>query len=274
MFRWLCAGFAVLAAIGGGSGYAAERTSLRVLVEQRAAQIEADQWQHILMLRDLAQLPLVREYFLGSEKERAEKRAGMEAVLKNKSMGLEMCLIDNKGSEHLRVVRGRLALPAELATDEIDAPFFAPSITLTQDQSYVSPPYFSPDAMLWVVGFVVPVIPGKAILHFEDTLAEYQEYATKGLTGDARFLLLVDLNGFIVADSRREIPLTPKGISAEPKDYFASIKKGPSAFPPELAEKISSGRSGALRAVWMGKTYDVYFETIHGYVVVGMDRVP
>lgn len=256
------------------TGAKADRASLKALVEQRAAALDADHWQHILALQELAKVDLVRGYYSMTDKERAARRADLEAAIKGRSIGLEMCLIDNRGNEHMRAVRGRLALPSELAKDEVDAPFFKPAMALKEMQTFVSPPYYSPDADQWVIGFVVPIVPGTAILHYEDSLSEYQEIITKGVSGEARFLLLVDRNGYVVGDSRHDLPVTPKGLSTEAAAYFNHVTTGPDPLPGDLAKAILAGGVGEARVTWNGKRYDTAYVGLQGYTVVGFELLP
>src|SRR5947209_7459557 len=63
----------------------------------------------------------------------------------------EICVITNSGAEIARSVRGRLAPPGELSSDESANAFFAPTLALGDGGVYRSPaPYISQDTGEWV----------------------------------------------------------------------------------------------------------------------------
>ena len=88
----------------------------------------------------------------------------------------EMCLINVEGAEVSRIVGKEIA--DDLALDEADAIFFKPGFEQNPRKAYVSPTYMSPDADKWVIAYVTPILAArekKAILHYEHTLAVYQD---------------------------------------------------------------------------------------------------
>jgi diguanylate cyclase (GGDEF)-like protein len=93
----------------------------------------------------------------------------------------EACFIDASGSEAARVVRGRVARPAELSTQEAKAPFFAPTLALRQGQVHQARPYVSPDTREWVVANATPT-PSRdgvtrSMVHFEVTIESFRRAA-------------------------------------------------------------------------------------------------
>lgn len=139
----------------------------------------------------------------------------------------EMCLIDENGHEISRIVEGEIA--HDLSTDEAQAIFFQPGFALAPFEVYVSPIYMSPDVSRWVVAYVTPIKVGdenKAILHYEHDLTVYQGLLVDGLRGSDQVLLAVNQDGWIVADSRREIPTAQPGGSEAPEDYFERFALG------------------------------------------------
>lgn len=139
----------------------------------------------------------------------------------------EMCLIDENGHEISRIVEGKIA--HDLSTEESQAIFFQPGFALAPFEVYVSPIYMSTDVDRWVVAYVTPIKVGdenRAILHYEHELTVYQDLLVDGLKGSDRVLLAVNEDGWIVADSRRDIPTAQHGSSKEPEDYFGRFALG------------------------------------------------
>jgi hypothetical protein len=251
----------------------ADAAALQALLERNAAAISRLQADHLAELAAMADAPAVHEYFLAPADKRAGKLAGVKAALAGRQTGSELCLIDNHGSEHLRAVHGRLAGDTELAHDEVDAPFFAAAMALPQGASYVSEPYLSPDVEEWVIGFVVPVIPGEAILHFEHSLREYQGALAQGGGEERSFVLAIDHAGNIVADSRHAVATRMVPGKDTPRAYFENLFKGADALPPAVAAVIASGgKVGAGRVAWGGHDYLLAHKTLRGLSLVAFER--
>jgi diguanylate cyclase (GGDEF)-like protein len=93
----------------------------------------------------------------------------------------EACFIDAGGSEAARVVRGRVARPHELSTQEAKAPFFAPALALEPGEVHQARPYVSPDTKEWVVANATPIpsLDGvaRSIVHFEVTIESFRQAA-------------------------------------------------------------------------------------------------
>jgi diguanylate cyclase (GGDEF)-like protein len=93
----------------------------------------------------------------------------------------EACLIDGRGRELARVVRGDRAPRSDLSLEEEKAPFFAPTLALRPGQVFQAAPYESPDTGEWVISNSTPVpgvrVPGGALLHFEVTVESFRRQA-------------------------------------------------------------------------------------------------
>ncbi len=133
----------------------------------------------------------------------------------------EMCLITSEGAEVSRIVGNEIA--DDLALDEADAIFFKTGFEQKNRKVHVSPAYMSPDADIWVIAYVTPIVVAnekKAILHYEHTLAVYQDALNKDMNGDQRFIVVVNPDGWVVSDSRERILIEKRGTSEEAEKYF------------------------------------------------------
>jgi hypothetical protein len=261
----------LVAGFAAASSAHADPARVKALVADKAATIGKIQGEHIAELRVMAQIPALRDYFQAPEKERPNRMDAVEKALAGRQMGSELCLIDGHGSEHLRAVRGRVAPESELAQDEDSAPFFRAGIRLPAGGLHVSTPYLSPDVEEWVIGYVVPVLPGEAILHFEHTLRELQAVASQGTSGSGRFVLLIDPRGYVVADSRTPVALGLVGSEMEAKAYFKNIKAPQAGYPAELSAALTARAPKELKLQMDGKPYDVSWQEAQGLFIVGFD---
>jgi diguanylate cyclase (GGDEF)-like protein len=117
----------------------------------------------------------------------------------------EACFIDADGGEFARVVRGDVAAPADLSTDEEKAPFFAPAFALDFGQTHQTEPYVSADTHEWVIANAT-LIPQsdrrkRAIVHFEVTIESFRR--AMGTTGSAELRVVDARTGGVVIDARR-----------------------------------------------------------------------
>src|SRR4051812_43034085 len=115
----------------------------------------------------------------------------------------EACFIDADGAEFARVVRGRVASPAELSTQEKQAPFFSPTFALDFGQTHQTRPYVSPDTKEWVVANAT-LIPQRdrrkrAIVHFEVTVESFRR--ALGATMSAELRVVDARTGRVVIDA-------------------------------------------------------------------------
>jgi diguanylate cyclase (GGDEF)-like protein len=116
----------------------------------------------------------------------------------------EACFIDAAGAEFARVVRGKVAAPPTLSTQEKQAPFFAPTFALREGQTYQASPYVSPDTKEWVVANAtrIPHSTGarqRAIVHFEVTVESFRR--AMGQTRGAELRVVDGRTGRVVIDS-------------------------------------------------------------------------
>ena len=124
----------------------------------------------------------------------------------------EVCFIDRRGGENARYVDGTRAPVAQLSPDESKNPFFAPTFALRAGQVYQARPYVSPDTKTWVISNSTPVPrtgrPAKAIVHFEVSIASFQQQAAA--TAGGTDVAIVDSGtGRVIVDSR-----TPQKLGA------------------------------------------------------------
>jgi diguanylate cyclase (GGDEF)-like protein len=117
----------------------------------------------------------------------------------------EACFIDANGEEFARVVRGEIARPADLSTEEEQAPFFAPTFALRFGQTHQTAPYASPDTKEWVVAnaTLIPQADGhkRAIVHFEVTIESFRR--AMGTTRDSELRIVDGRTGRVVIDGHR-----------------------------------------------------------------------
>ena len=142
--------------------------------------------------------------------KRALEKMGLD--LQDHFPVVEICLVDRSGSEHLRIVRGKVEGKDELSHQEHQNPFFKSSMALKPGETLLSEPYISPDIHAWVVAYSAPVVLGNgekpAFFHFEIPLSAIQNLLKQPtLSQDEKSsqdrLLIIDTLGLIVADTNR-----------------------------------------------------------------------
>ena len=156
----------------------------------------------------------------------------------------EVCFIDRRGGENARYVDGTRAPVAQLSPDESKNPFFAPTFALRAGQVYQARPYVSPDTKTWVISNSTPVPrtgrPAKAIVHFEVSIASFQQQAAA--TAGGTDVAIVDSGtGRVIVDSR-----TPQKLGA-PLGQAADRR-----FVPMIERTATSGAAtiGRRRAAF------------------------
>ena len=212
--------------------------------------------------------PAFEGYFSASSAE--ERAAALEAVhaqmrfLQKRFSIDEICLIDVTGQEIARIVGTEIAGNDDLSPDEAEAPFFHPSLALSDGEVYMTEaPYLSPDTDQLVVAFATPVqlddgyIAG--LLHFEIPLAWFANRANEDpLSGGYSFLLSSD--GQVLTEP-------------EPLDGHENSSEGTAVLRADddsLIRSALSGGSGYASFKWKGESYEAGYRPALGgeWVVV------
>lgn len=257
----------------------AQVADLDAFVAAKAGALEVLHRKAERALVGVAQDSSYRDYFKAhSDHHRHELKERIDRIsleAQNKFDVGEMCLINENGHEISRIVEGEVA--HDLSTEEAAAIFFKPAFALAPLNVHVSPIYMSPDVHRWVVAYVTPIeVDGekKAILHYEHELKTYQELLAEGLAGDDdRFLLAVNEEGLIIADSRREIGTAERGDSAVPGDYFEPFQTAGSSLDA-LKDELGGGMSGRGTITLDGVPHDVAWRTVKGWTLLGFEMDP
>jgi len=112
-----------------------------------------------------------------------------------------------------------------------------------------------------VLAYTTPVLVSgekKAILHYEHGLDVYQKALAKGLSGAETFVVAVNEEGWVIADSRGAPAVAKRGDSETPESYFARFELGGQSLEQVVAalnagESVSDGNGrryeGAQRKV-------------------------
>jgi hypothetical protein len=252
--------------------------NLSVLVQKKAATLELMHRKARKALVTAAQDRAFRNYFTATTPAaRAALKQQIETIALNVQSRFrvkEMCFIDHSGAEIARVEGG--AVSQELDSDESDALFFAPSFALPERRVHIAPAYFSADAGGWVVAYVTPIAVGgenKAILHYEHDLAFYQAMLTKGWSGEDRFIAAIDRTGWVLADSRRAIPVRQRGEAADAAAYFKKFDLRGLGIA-DVRRRLGSGESGSGKLVLGGTAYAVAYRTVQDWTVIAVERNP
>jgi diguanylate cyclase (GGDEF)-like protein len=117
----------------------------------------------------------------------------------------EACFIDADGAELARVVRGDVARPGDLSTEEEQTVFFAPTFGLRFGEVHQTRPYVSPDTKEWVVAnaTLIPQRDGRkrAIAHFEVTIESFRR--AMGAASDSELRVIDGRTGRVIIDGTR-----------------------------------------------------------------------
>jgi diguanylate cyclase (GGDEF)-like protein len=157
----------------------------------------------------------------------------------------EACFIDADGAEIARVVRGEIASPDELSTEEERTPFFAPTFALNFGQTHQTRPYVSPDTREWVVAnaTLIPQKDGRkrAIVHFEVTIESFRRAMGRGRDYELR--VIDGRTGRVVIDGqRRQRVGAALGVS-EDRSFVELTRRAGNAGVTEIAgRKVAYAR--------------------------------
>ena len=176
-----------------------------------------------------------------------------------------MCLITPEGQELSRIV-GK-AIAKDLSDQEASAPFFKPGFETRHRSVYTSPIYMSPDANKWVIAYVTPVGTREktdGILHYEHSLEVYQRALLHGLDASHGFVVAVNRTGWVVADTRRKVPVAKKNDSEDAAAYFAAFRFGNKT----VSELLASIDSGTEVVGDDGITYDAAYQNVEHWTLI------
>ena len=156
----------------------------------------------------------------------------------------EACFINARGEEFARVVRGKVAAPADLSTTEEQTSFFRPTFALRFGQVHQAEPYVSPDTKEWVVAnaTLIPQADGRkrAFVHFEVTIESFRR--AMGATKSAELRVVDAKTGRVVIDAQRQQAVgTRLGV---PLDHrFVGLARGTrSSGVTEVAGRLTAYR--------------------------------
>jgi hypothetical protein len=273
----ILAGLMTMALVLAPSLAHADLPAVEALVAKKAAIVEMMHGKARKALVTAAQDDRYREYFVADS---ADERARLKAEIDRISLTVqaefhveEMCLIDPQGAEISRIVQNSIAY--DLATNETENVFFAPSFALRPRTVYVSPLYISMDANRWVLGYVTPIVVDnvtKAILHYEHGLAVFQQALNKGQGGDSRYIVAVDGDGWVVSDSRKAVATEKRADSESAADYFAHFALGDMDLA-QLMARLGGGAKGSGAVTTAAGRYDVAYQTVGHWTLIAIDRL-
>jgi hypothetical protein len=225
-----------------------------------------------------AQDQTFRQYFEAkTDSERATLRERIDLIslaVQSKFAVEEMCLINETGTEISRVVEGEIAY--DLSTEEASANFFAPTFAENPREVYLAPIYVSPDVHRWVAAYATPVdVHGqkKAILHYEHGLDFYERTLQAGVDSNGeRVFLTATVDGWVIFDSRKKIPIEKIGESEEPADYFEQLSIAGLSLT-ELQDAVAKGETEGAATLEErdGRKLDVAFKTLGDWVLVAFE---
>jgi len=264
----LAAAFVLL--LGYGSPQADE--SYTALVAKKAAILEGLHKRISSSLVTVAQDRAFGEYFVEQDPARlAELKQRIDEIslkTQDKFRVEEMCLIGANGAEISRIVGSVVAY--DLAPDETGAVFFAPGFAQPNRQVFVSPPYVSPDAPKWVIGYATPIIVDgvtQAVLHFEHGLDVFQRLLGAQPPPGGSYMQAVTDNGRVVFDSRHEIAIDKNGDSESSADYFAEFSLGGLALA-ELRGRFGDGTAGTGEIELNGERWEFAYRQVGTWTLI------
>jgi diguanylate cyclase (GGDEF)-like protein len=125
----------------------------------------------------------------------------------------EACLIDEQGREAARVTDGVAARIDDLSSDEAQNPFFAATLALPRGEVYQATPYVSADTGTWVISnstWVRQPDGERLIVHFEVSLASFQQWLTTGSAG-SHAAVVDQTTGLTTLEDHDALPATDGG---------------------------------------------------------------
>ncbi|MBF8271547.1 MAG: sensor histidine kinase [Magnetococcales bacterium] len=232
--------------------------------------------------------------FSEAQKKLRRQMEQWSALLHERFVIGEVCLIDRTGQEHMRTVRGQVEDTHFFSNTESDSPFFAASFARKGGEIHVSQPYMSPDSRYWVVAYSSPVLLENgeipAFFHFEIPLNVYSKvistkdygYMTANIqwkhdTEEEGQFFIIDQDGLLIADNHQEIRTELFEVQSEKEkeegtnfmqleqlaDYLphvSSISQAPQFL--DAVEKMRSGKSGVQHFNIGDRPYVLIFQPI------------
>ncbi len=262
---------------GAGAAFADEQATIN-LVNQKTNIIENMHSKAQRALVTAAQDRVFPEYFTpGTDKHTLKSRIdNVSLAVQSRFEVDEMCVIDEKGNEHSRIIGKAIAPDADLSTEEASAPFFKLAFALQPKQVAVAPLYVSADTQRWVVAYVTPLAVGTgkpAILHFEHNLDKYRDMVNRGLSGDDRYLLMVTRDGYVFSDSRKDISLNAKGDADDQASYFSNIKSWRLADIDKVSDAVTKAKEGVIRSKAAdGKEYVIAYKPVESWTIIAVEK--
>lgn len=266
----VCLFAAAAAASRSGTGVA--------LLDRRAAMLELMHHQAELAIVTAAQDRSFEAYFQApNDEERAELKARLERLtdsIRTTFLVDGVCLVGTDGDE----IAGTDLEDAmrEPGSEANERDFFSPAFLLPDRHVFLSPLFVSETTRRWVVSYATPIVVEnsvRAILHYERNLADYQRVIGDDLDGFSGYLLLVDGDGWVIADSRTSIDMNQRGGSVDPSDYFWKFEWQGAG----LADlQVRLGRDGGVMEQTQAGpdgTYRIEYRTVRGWTLLLFERV-
>ena len=257
---------------------AADQEALRAFVARKAGVLELLHGKAEKALVTAGQDETFGQFFKAtSEDERASLRGRIDQIalaVQRQFAVEEMCLINEKGAEISRIVGNEIAY--DLATNEADAIFFKPGFAQAPRTVYISPIYMSADALRWVTAYVTPIVVAgekKAILHYEHGLDFYEKTLNSGVDqAGPRVLLTVTKDGWVIFDSRKEIPIEQVAESDDLASYFEAFSLGGVTLD-EVMRAIGAEQGAGAGSVTTpdGKNWDVALKHVEDWILLAFE---
>lgn len=258
----------------GAAAGASKRDPSEALLERRAAMLELLHQQAEIALVTAAQDRSFEAYFHATDDaERDHARGHLERMTANMKATFAVdgvCLVGTDGTE---IASTSVAPDGDDATE---AAFFRDAFQGPARHVYLSPIFISPDSRRWVVSYATPIVVDgfiRGILHYEYALEKFQEALADSPDGIVGYLLIVDPDGWVIADSRKRIDMRQHGDSVAPADYFAKFEWQGIG----LADlQVHLGRDGgAMHRVMQGPdgSYRIDQRVVRGWTLLLFEKV-
>lgn len=270
----------------GAAAGASKREPGEALLERRAAMLELLHHQAEIALVTAAQDRSFAAYFHATDDaERDHLRGHLERLTANMKATFAVdgvCLVGVDGSEIASTAVEELGESdgddATEAAQEADAEaeFFRDAFLQPARHVYLSPIFVSPDSRRWVVSYATPIVVDgfvRAILHYEHSLEEFQTVLADSPDGVVGFLLIVDPDGWVIADSRKRIDMRQRGETAERADYFEKFDWQGIGLADLLVHLGRDG--GAMHRVMQGPggSYRIEQRVVRGWTLLLFEKV-